>query len=192
MLSRKGRDSMGYRDDGHLLFNTKIDESGFNSGINKLGTIAKGGLAVLASAVTGFVVLTKSAVDEVASLEQNVGGIETLFGAGGKSIEEYAKSVNKSVSDIKDEYNMLMEAQTLALENANKAYETAGLSANKYMSTVTSFAASLKQSVSDEVEATKIADQTVIDMADNVNKMGTSMELIQNAYQGFAKQNYTM
>lgn len=87
---------------------------------------------------------------------------------------------------------MLMEAQTLALYNANNAYNTAGLSANEYMETVTSFAASLKQSTENEVEAAKAADQAVIDMSDNANKMGTSMESIQNAYQGFAKQNYTM
>lgn len=178
--------------DGKLKFDTKIDESGFNSGINKLGSLAKAGIAVLATYVTSFAVLTKSALDEVASLEQNVGGIETLFGAGGKSLEEYAKSIGKSTEEAKGSYEKLMEAQTLALDNANKAYKTAGLSANEYMSTVTSFAASLKQSVSDEVEAAKAADQAVIDMSDNANKMGTSMELIQNAYQGFAKQNYTM
>ena len=190
MLSKEGRDSMSY--DGKLKFDTKIDESGFNSGIGKLGSLAKAGIAVLATYVTSFAVLTKSALDEVASLEQNVGGIETLFGAGGKSLEEYAKSVGKSTEEAKGSYEKLMEAQTLALDNANKAYKTAGLSANEYMSTVTSFAASLKQSVSDEVEAAKAADQAVIDMSDNANKMGTSMELIQNAYQGFAKQNYTM
>ena len=85
-----------------------------------------------------------------------------------------------------------MEAQSIALENASNAYKTAGLSANEYMETVTSFAASLKQSTENEVEAAKAADQAVIDMSDNANKMGTSMESIQNAYQGFAKQNYTM
>lgn len=85
-----------------------------------------------------------------------------------------------------------MEAQSIALENANNAYKTAGLSANEYMETVTSFAASLKQSTENEVEAAKAADLAVIDMSDNANKMGTSMESIQNAYQGFAKQNYTM
>lgn len=181
---------MGY--DGSLKFDTKVDESGFNSGVKKLGTIAKSGLAVLGAGVAGFVAVTKSAVDEVAQLEQNVGGIETLFGAGGQSLEEYAKSVGKSTKSAKKDYEMLMEAQELALENANNAYKTAGMSANDYMSTVTSFAAALKQSVSDEVEAAKAADQAIIDMSDNTNKMGTSMESIQNAYQGFAKQNYTM
>ena len=87
---------------------------------------------------------------------------------------------------------MLMQAQNDALQNASEAYKTAGLSQNEYMETVTSFAASLKQSTENEVEAAKAANQAVIDMSDNANKMGTSMESIQNAYQGFAKQNYTM
>lgn len=185
---------MGY--DGSLKFDTKVDESGFNSGITKLGSVAKSGLVAVGALVTGYVTafsaLTKSALDEVASLEQNVGGIETLFGAGGKSLEEYAESIGKSTDKAKENYEKLLEAQNLALENANNAYKTAGLSANEYMSTVTSFAASLKQSVSDEVEAANAANQAVIDMSDNANKMGTDMQLIQNAYQGFAKQNYTM
>lgn len=125
--------------------------------------------------------------------EQLVGGIETLFGAGGaKNVKEYADSAGKSIKDVNDEFLILRQAQKIALENADKAYKTAGLSANEYMETVTSFAAALKASTENEVEAAKAADQAVIDMADNANKMGSSMESIQNAYQGFAKQNYTM
>lgn len=127
-----------------------------------------------------------------ADLQQSIGGIETLFGAGGQSIEEYAASVNKSVDAVKDEYEGLMAAQTLAMDNANKAYQTAGLSANDYMQTVTGFAAALKGSTENELEAAKVADMAVVDMADNVNKMGSSMESVQNAYAGFAKGNYTM
>ena len=78
------------------------------------------------------------------------------------------------------------------MNNAKVAYKTAGMSANDYMNTITSFAAALKQSTANETEAAKVANQTVIDMADNANKMGTNMEDIQNAYQGFSKQNYTM
>ena len=78
-------------------------------------------------------------------------------------------------------------------EYADEAYKTAGMSANEYMSTVTSFSASLLQSLGNDTEkATEYANQAVIDMSDNANKMGTSMEMIQNAYQGFAKQNYTI
>lgn len=96
------------------------------------------------------------------------------------------------MEEAQAEYQKLMEGQNIVLRNADEAYKTAGLSANEYMETVTGFAASLKQSTENEVEAAKAADQAVIDMSDNANKMGSSMESIQNAYQGFAKQNYTM
>ena len=158
------------------------------------GSIASGLIGALkgALAAAGIGAALKKTIEEGADLEQSIGGIETLFGAGGKSAEEYAASVGKSLSDVKDEYTQLMDAQNIALENAANAYKTAGLSANDYMQTVTGFAASLKQSVANETEAAKLADQAVIDMADNANKMGTDMQSIQNAYQGFAKQNYTM
>lgn len=158
-----------FASDGHLNFNTRIDEKGFSSGIKKLGGIAKGGLAVLGASIGGITAafggMSKAALSSVASLEQNVGGVETLF-------KENAKTV---------------------IENANNAYKTAGLSANEYMQSVTSFSASLLQSVAgDTAEAAKIADMAMVDMSDNANKMGTDMSSIQNAYQGFAKQNYTM
>lgn len=158
---------MGY--DGSLKFDTEISEKGFSSGVKKLGSVAKTGLTVVGGAVAGvataFGVMTKKALDSYASLEQNIGGVETLF-----------KDSSQSVVD-----------------NAKKAYKTAGLSANAYMETVTSFSASLLQSLGgDTKKAADYADRAIIDMSDNANKMGTSMELIQNAYQGFAKQNYTM
>ena len=135
----------------------------------------------------------KQAIESYADYEQLVGGVETLFGAGGKSIEEYAKSVGKSVEDVRGEYNDLMVAQDYVLQDANDAYKTAGLSANEYMETVTSFSASLIQSLGgDTIKASEYANRAIIDMSDNANKMGTDMSLIQNAYQGFAKQNYTM
>lgn len=136
--------------------------------------------------------LSTMAVKSYAEYEQLVGGVETLFGAGGASLQEYADSVGKTVSEVQSEYDALMDAQLTAMNNADNAYKTAGMSANEYMETITSFAASLKQSTESELEAAEAADQAVIDMADNANKMGTSMESIQNAYQGFAKQNYTM
>ena len=152
--------------DGSLKFDTKIDESGFKSGIDNLGGIAKSAMGILAGVVAGgMVAMTKASVDSVAQLEQNLGGVETLF---------------KDSADT-------------VIKNAKRAYTTAGMSANSYMSTVTSFAASLLQSLSgDTEEAARIADMALKDMSDNANKMGTSMGLIENAYQGFAKQNYTM
>ena len=145
------------------------------------------------AAAAGVSALGTAAINSYADFEQLKGGIETLFGTGGAaSIEEYAQNVGKSVDEIRGEYETLSKAQELAMQNANNAYKNAGLSANEYMETITGFAASLKQSTTDEVEAATAANQAVIDMADNANKMGTSMESIQNAYQGFAKQNYTM
>ena len=167
MLSEKGRDSMGY--DGSLKFDTEINEKGFNASIKKIGSIAKGGLAVVGGSVAGvataFGVMTKNALDSYASLEQNIGGIETLF----------------------------KDSSQKVIDSAKNAYKTAGLSANAYMETVTSFSASLLQSLGNDTEkAAAYADRAITDMSDNANKMGTSMEMIQNAYQGFAKQNYTM
>lgn len=145
-----------------------------------------------ALAAAGIGAALKKTLEEGASLEQSIGGIETLFGAGGKSAEEYAASVGKSLSEVKDEYTQLMDAQNIALENAANAYKTAGLSADEYMQTVTGFAAALKQSVANETEAAKLADQAVIDMADNANKMGTDMSSIQAAYSSFSRGQYQL
>lgn len=190
--------------DGKVIIDTELDSSGAKDGIKGLSSsiassaggavksIAKIGTAAMAAGATATAALVKSSVDAYASYEQLRGGIETLFGAGGQSAKEYAKSVGKSTDEAKKDYQQLMNAQNIALKNADKAYNTAGMSANDYMETVTSFAASLKQSTKNETEAAKSANQIVIDMSDNANKMGTDMTMIQNAYNGFAKQNYTM
>lgn len=198
-----------------LLGTVAIDNSGANAAIDettgkaeeshgkigsafgKIGSAAvavgktiAAGLAVGGAAVTA---LAKGALDGYADYEQLVGGVETLFGAGGQSIEEYAKSVGKTVSEVKDEYKSLMTAQETVLKNADAAYQTAGMSANEYMETVTSFSASLIQSLDGDTEAAAAkANQAIVDMSDNANKMGSDIASIQNAYQGFAKQNYTM
>lgn len=138
--------------------------------MGKVASVAQQALGVftgqmMTRAVDALANLGKSALDSVGQLEQNVGGVETLFG------------------DMAD----------TVIESSNRAYQTAGMSANDYMSAVTSFSASLLQSLGGNTEeAAKVADMAIIDMADNANKMGTSMDMIQNAYQGFAKQNYTM
>lgn len=190
--------------DGKVIIDTELDSSGAKDGIKGLSSsiassaggavksIAKIGTAAMAAGATATAALVKSSVDAYASYEQLRGGIETLFGAGGQSAKEYAKSVGKSTDEAKKDYQQLMNAQNIALKNADKAYKTAGMSANDYMETVTSFAASLKQSTKNETEAAKSANQIVVDMSDNANKMGTDMTMIQNAYNGFAKQNYTM
>ena len=140
-------------------------------------TVFKGVLANLASTAiqsalnglknlgTALVNVGKEAYNSYAEYEQLTGGVETLFKDSSGTVMEYAKN----------------------------AYKTAGLSANEYMETVTSFSASLLQSLNgDTAKSAEIADMAITDMSDNANKMGTSMESIQNAYQGFAKQNYTM
>ena len=130
-----------------------------------LVTAAKVGAAAVAAAGTAIVAIGKQAIEQYAEYEQLVGGVETLFKQSSDTVMKYAEN----------------------------AYKTAGLSANKYMSTVTSFSASLLQSLGGDTEAAaKYADMAITDMSDNANKMGTSMEMIQNAYQGFAKQNYTI
>lgn len=130
-----------------------------------LAAAAKAGIAAIAAAGAAVVSLTKASLEGFAEYEQLVGGVETLFKESDNTVMKYAQD----------------------------AYKTAGLSANQYMETVTSFSASLLQSLGGDTEkAANVADQAIIDMSDNANKMGTSMESIQNAYQGFAKQNYTM
>lgn len=139
---------------------------GFKSFAKGIGASIAGVMATAATTATAMLVdVTKKSLQARADLEQNLGGVETLF-------KENADKV---------------------VENAKKAYQTAGVSANEYMQGVTSFSASLLQSLSgDTAKAADVADMAFRDMSDNANKFGTSMESIQNAYQGFAKQNYTM
>lgn len=177
--------------------NTAKDESSkLEKHVSKIGEIAPkiGKLAVKGVAAAGAAIgtITKFAVSSYSEYEQLAGGVETLFGAQGMSLKKYAKSIGETVGQAKGKYNQLIQAQTEVMNNAKKAYQTAGMSANNYMNTITSFAAALKQSTANETEAAKVANMAVIDMADNANKMGTNMEDIQNAYQGFSKQNYTM
>ena len=142
-----------------------ITQKAFN-GIGKAavacGKAVAAGLAVSAAAVGA---LMKASIGNYAEYEQLVGGVETLFKDSSDAVMKYAKN----------------------------AYKTAGLSANDYMSTVTSFSASLLQGLGgDTAAAAEMANLAITDMSDNANKMGTDMGMIQNAYQGFAKQNYTM
>ena len=153
-----------------------LDESGKKASI--LGDVIKGnlisagimaGIKALGSAIksvgSAFINVGKQAVQSYAQYEQLVGGVDTLFKESSAKVQEYASN----------------------------AYKTSGLSANQYMETVTSFSASLIQSLDgDTAQASEVANRAIIDMSDNANKMGTDISMIQNAYQGFAKQNYTM
>ena len=183
--------------DGTLKFDTAIDQSGFEKGLSSLGGLAKKGMAAVAGAITAasgaMAALGTKSLEAYADYEQLTGGIATLFGAQDMSIEEYAQSVGKSVDTVRSEYESMIAAQNDVMNNAAAAFRTAGLSQNEYMETVTSFSAALISSLDgDTAKAAEIADRAIVDMSDNANKMGSSMESIQNAYQGFAKQNYTM
>ncbi len=148
---------------------SSIDFSKVKDGLSKVGEVAQNvskKLATVTAGITGALAgVVGAGVKSYADLEQNLGGVETLF----------KDSADKVV------------------ENAKNAYKTAGVSANEYMQGVTSFSASLLQSLGgDTSKAADVADMAFRDMSDNANKFGTDMASIQNAYQGFAKQNYTM
>ena len=160
---------------------------------NGLKTAAKVGVAAVTAAGTAIVALTKASVDSYAEYEQLVGGVETLYGAKYKTIEEYIEGTGAAAEYAERTFAEYQKRQQAVLDNAANAYKTAGMSANEYMNTVNGFAASLTSSLGEyEWQAANYADMIVSDMADNANKMGTNMEMIQNAYAGFAKQNYTI
>lgn len=166
--------------DGTLKFDTAIDKAGFHAGLSGLGDIAKSGLSGIGkiakagmAAVTGAVtaasgavaLLGKQAVESYADFEQLAGGVETLFG----------------------------DAAQTVMSNAAQAFRTAGMSANEYMETATASAAAMVSSLAGDTQlAAKLTDMAVTDMSDNINKMGSSAESVQNAYAGFAKGNFTM
>ena len=163
---------------------------GIGKGAAVVGKTIATGLAAGATACVG---LATAAINSYADYEQLVGGVETLFGTrGAKSVEEYAKLTGQTVDYVRAEFEMLQEAESNVMKNASNAYKTAGLSMNEYMETASGLAAALNQSSASQLESAALADQAIIDMADNSAKMGTSMEAIQNAYAGFSKQNYTM
>ena len=155
--------------DGSIILTTKIDETGLKKGLvslKRLGaTAGKAFLAIGAAVAAATVAITKMAVSAYADYEQLVGGVETLFKDSAGKVLEYA----------------------------NQAFQTAGVSANEYMQQVTSFSASLiKSTAGDTDKAADIANMALIDISDNVNKMGSSMESVTLAYQGFAKQQYML
>ena len=156
-------------ENGSVIIKIKGDDNDFKSKLQSLGkavsTTMKATVAAVGAASAGIAALGTACINAYADYEQLAGGVETLFKDSAELVHSYA----------------------------DNAYQTAGMSANAYMDTVTSFSASLLQSLGGDTDAAaKAANQAIIDMADNANKMGTSMESIQNAYQGFAKQNYTM
>ena len=156
-------------EDGEVRVKITGDSDQLKSEFKGLASAAKVTGAAMAASIAAAgaaaVKLGKEIVSSYAEYEQLVGGVDTLFKDSSETVQQYAAN----------------------------AYKTAGMSANKYMETVTGFSASLISSLGgDTQKAAEYADMAVTDMADNANKMGTDIESIQNAYQGFAKQNYTI
>lgn len=157
---------------------------------NAIGTVAKKAakltfkatVAGIGACATALGALTVKSVSAYGEFEQLKGGVETLFGAkGAQNVEEYAKYVGKSVDSVKGEYEKLKGVEATVIKNANNAYKTAGLSANEYMDTVTSFSASLIQSLGGDTEkAAALADVAITDMSD---KMSVRLKCIE-PYQG--------
>ena len=162
--------------------------------LGKAGATAAKAIGVGVAAVgAGVTAVTGMSMNAYAAYEQNVGGIQKIFGNMGKSLEDYAAMTGQTVEQCSGKWGQLEQAQTTVLANADRAYITAGLSANRYMEQVTGFSASLVASLGgDTVKAADLANTAMVDMSDNANTFGTAMEDLQNAYQGFAKQNYTM
>ncbi len=154
------------------------------AGFAKVTAVATG------AAMAGVGALVKSSVEAYSEYEQLVGGIETLFGAGGKSLQEYADSVGKTVEEAQGEYDKLLSSQKTMLDNASNAFRTAGLSANEYMNTAIGFSGALLKSVGGDTE--KAAEQTnmaITDMADQANKYGKSVQEISETYTSLARGN---
>lgn len=155
--------------DGKVVIDIDGNDSGLKNTLKSVGKVAgaalKGVAVGIGGVTTALGAMGKASLDGFADFEQLIGGVDTLFKESSQTVQTYA----------------------------DNAFRTAGLSANAYMETVTSFSASLLQSLGgDTAKAADMADLAITDMSDNANKMGTDMRDIQNAYQGFAKQNYTM
>lgn len=151
--------------DGHIVLSTKVDLGGIKKGLLSLKSLGKGFAVIGAAATAATVAITKMAVSAYADYEQLIGGVETLFKDSAGKVVEYA----------------------------NQAFQTAGISANEYMQQVTSFSASLLSSLAGDTDkAADIANMALIDISDNANKMGSSLESVTLAYQGFAKGQYML
>lgn len=178
----------------------EADEAGRSAGekvsggiISGISSIAKVGAAAIGSAAAAIGAALGQSVSGFAEQEQLIGGVQKLYGNMGQSLEEYAVAAGKSVEEVSGEWQNLETAQNTVLENARNAYKTAGMDMNTYMDTATSFSASLISSLNgDTVKAAEQTDVAMRAISDNFNTFGGDISNIQNAYQGFAKQNYTM
>lgn len=162
--------------------------------LGKVGAaVGKATLIAVGAAATGVAAITKQSVQAYAEYEQLEGGVKKLYGNMGMSLEDYAESVGKSTAEVSSDYANLEKAQNIVLDNAKEAYKTSGMSMNQYMDMATSFSASLINSLGgDTVKAAEQTDVAMKAISDNFNTFGGDIGMIQGAFQGFAKQNYTM
>lgn len=166
------------------------------AGAAKLGAAALATTATAAiGAATAVAAVAKQSADAYAEYQQLQGGIQTLFNDGGKAAAKYRaelEATNATEAEIARAMANFEDPTATVMKNAANAYKTAGMSANQYMNTVINMAASLNKSTGDMEESTKLADMAITDMSDNVNKMGTTMEAVENAYRGFTRGNFSM
>lgn len=181
-----------------------LDSSEYEKGLNNAkgiaGTIGSGiktafgiGAKAIGAATAAVGAFGLASVKGYAEYEQLVGGVSKLYGTAGQEIEEFAESQGKTVDEVREKYNQLKEAERLMAQQSSEAYKTAGMSANEYMETATSFSAALINSLSgNTVEAAKMTDVAMRAISDNVNTFGSSMESVSDAFKGFSKMNFTM
>ena len=188
-----------------LVAKISLDQKGFDSGLDKaqsnlssfaekagkaLQTVAKITAKAVTAGAGAVVLLTRQATKAYSEYEQLAGGVSTLFGTNELSLEQYAEKVGKTVNE--DEYYKLYDSEKKVLSNANEAWRTAGMSANQYMTTATAFAGTLLRSVNgDTQKAAEMTDKAIIQIADNANKMGTSIEYVQQTYTSLSRGIYT-
>lgn len=198
-----------------LFAKLTLDSKGFDDGLNKakgglsklggaigkgaatlgsgLVSAAKAGAVAVTAATTAVGALVAKSVSAYSDYEQLVGGVQKLYGNMGLSLDEYAKQQGKTSEEVRKDWERNEEAAKLMMTQANNAFKTAGMSANTYMETATSFSAALINSLNgDTVEAAKMTDKAMTAISDNWNTFGGDIGMIQGAFQGFAKQNYTM
>ena len=180
-----------------LKASTSINLDGLKDALKKVGEVAvevtKKMVQVSAAIGGALAGLVAAGVKSYAQFEQLEGGARLLFGTGGKSVEEYAKSVGKSVSEVQAEYDKLKKAENTVMENSRNAYKTMGLSASQYLEQVNSYAVGLKSYLNgDSQAAADLANKIMTAQADIVAATGNTQEAVENAFRGVMRGNYTM
>lgn len=175
----------------------KLTDQGFKQGLSKAGkaisTFGKVAGVAIGAGVAGVTALTTASVNAYADYEQLSGGVQKLFGNAGKDLKAYAAQTGQTMSEARSAWQKLEYAQNKVIQNAEQAYRTTGMSANEYIENVTGISAALINSYGgDTIKAAQQADKAMRAISDNFNTFGGDIESVKSAYQGFAKQNYTM